>query len=232
MLTVGGGHEVPWPETLSGDNFAWPKDYRMNDFPKTPEGEIWYDASDDEYFFWLADYLPANLPPLTEEQQKLFDSRDKHKYLNGFRIGSYAGWHDSESTCRPNYEYPVDFRLFGNMSAVSGLEHTYSYQDYTEAYVDILDPGERLMTSEEFILEGFGWQMVLEEEKKQFARYWPGFSKLDGVNIVLGISSVYNEPADAGWRVYLGMTLQLITNKNDRIKELKAFYREWQDMVC
>ena len=231
MLTVGCGHEVPWPETLSGDDLAWPKDYRMNDFPKTLDGEIWYDAPDDEYFSWLADYLPANLPPLTEEQQKLYDNRKSHRYLSGLQIGFNAGWHDTESTSRLNYEFPVDFRQSGNMSAVTDRECGYTYQDYTEATADILDPGERLMTREEFILEDFGWHLALDEEKKQFDRYWPKFSKLDAINVVLGISSVYNEPGDAGWRVYLGMTLQLIAKKSDRIKEIKAFYREWQDMV-
>ncbi|MCD6429838.1 MAG: hypothetical protein J7L57_01275 [Deltaproteobacteria bacterium] len=231
MLTIGCDHEVPWPETLSDGDFAWPKDYRMNDFPKTPEGEIWYDAPDDEYFSWLADYLPANLPPLTEEQQNFFDNRNKHKHLSGFWIGWHAGWHDSESTCRLNYEFPVDFQQSGNMSAVTGREDAYTYQDYAESNADILEPRERQMTPEEFILEDFGWHLVLEEEKKQFDHYWLEFGKLDGINIVLGISSVYNEPADAGWRVYLGMALQLITIKSDRIKEIKAFYHEWKDMV-
>jgi hypothetical protein len=66
MLTIGCGHEIPWPETLSDKSFAWPKDYRMNDFPKTAAGEIRYDIPDAEYLSWLADYLPANLPPLSQ----------------------------------------------------------------------------------------------------------------------------------------------------------------------
>lgn len=231
MLTIGHGHEVPWPEPLTNGDCVWPKDYRMNDFPKNPAGEIRYDIPDDEYFAWLADYLPANLPPLTAAQQQIFDSRQEHKRLSGFWIGNTAGWHDSEAAWCCNYEFPADFRQSGDLSAVTGRENAYTYQDYAESNADILDPGERLMTPEELILDEFGWHLVLENENKQFARYWPEFRKLDGVDIVLGVNSIYSEPADAGWRVYLGLVLKQLTNKDDRIKELKAFYHEWQDMV-
>ncbi len=231
LLTVGCGHEVPWPETLSDGDFVWPKDFRMNDFPGTPEGDICYDIPDDQYFSWLADYLPANLPPLTKEQQNLSHNRNQHKHLSGFRLGLHAGWHEVEAASRPNYEYPVDFQSSGDIAAVTSHAAGSTYQDYAEAYVDILDPGERLMTPAELILAEFGWHSVMEDEKKQFARYWPEFRKLDGIDVVLGVSSTRSEPADAGWRVYLGLTLQPITDKNDRIKELKVFYHEWQDMI-
>ena len=80
--------------------------------------------------------------------------------------GHEVPWHDTESTCFPNYEYPSDFRKSGNIPAATKIENTYAYQDYAEATADILDPGERLMTREEFILEGFGWYLALEDEKK------------------------------------------------------------------
>jgi hypothetical protein len=87
------------------------------------------------------------------------------------------------------------------------------------------------MTPEELMLDEFGWFLVLKEERKQFAHCWPGFNKLDEVNLASGMGLKGYEPADAGWRVYLGLTLQLISSKNDRIKELESFYREWQEMV-
>ncbi len=40
-------------------------------FPKTFRGQIWFDIPDEQYFFWLAYYLPEKFPKLSEEQKKL-----------------------------------------------------------------------------------------------------------------------------------------------------------------
>ena len=201
MKIIGGGHEVPWPETLVAGNFVFPKDYRMNAFPRTPEGAMWYDIPDDEYLSWLADYLPDNLLELTPDQQQVYDNWDRYNLLSGFWIGDRGGWHENEAAVMPNYSFPSNFHTTGDLNTVAGIDGGYTYEDYAEGNQDILDPGERLMTPEEFILDQFGWHLVLEEEQRQFARYWPEFMKLDGFNIIFSTSTVHDEPPDAGRRM-------------------------------
>lgn len=231
MQSIGGGHEIPWPEPLSVGDFISHKDYRMNDFPRKSDGLPWCDIPDDQYLSWLADYLPDNLPKLTGEQQKIFQKIESCDHLSGFRIGDSAGWYEAEASFRPNYEFPVDFIRSGDIAAVKGVEAGYTYEEYVEANEDILDPGERLMTPEELILEEFGWHLVLEEEQNQFNLYWPDFVKLDSFNIVFSTNTLRHEPPDAGWRVYLGMALLKMKDKEARIKELENFYHYWHEML-
>lgn len=131
----------------------------------------------------------------------------------------------------PNYEYPKDFAETGDISSVRGRDGGYTYKDYVGWAEGVLDPGERLMTPEEWILDDFGWHLVLEEEKRQIASYWPEFMKLDGINIVFSINTLRHEPPDAGWRVYLGLVLRGIPDKSARLKELKDFYHHWHEMI-
>jgi hypothetical protein len=231
MRTIGGGHEVPWPELLTGNDHVFLKDYRMNAFPRTSDGRPWFDIPDDEYFAWLAAYLPDNLPELTRAQQELYNQKESFSRLTGFWIGDLAGWYEVEAADMLNYEFPADFIERGDLSAVRLRDGAYTYDDYVEANVDIIDPGELLMTPEEFILNDFGWRLVLEEEKRQFALYWPEFIKFDDFNVVFTTNTLHHEPPDAGWRVYLGMALQKIQDKAARIHEIEQFYRYWQEMI-
>jgi hypothetical protein len=87
------------------------------------------------------------------------------------------------------------------------------------------------MTKEEYILEDFGWNLLRREEGTQFERHWPGFLKMDGASIVLKVCSPRDEPADAGWRVHLGLVLREIGEKSRRIEEIATFYQHWLEMV-
>lgn len=231
MRTIAGGHKVPWPEPLTDNGYVFPKDYRMNDFPRTPEGGNWYDIPDEGYFSWLADYLPNNLPKFTPEQQKIADNLDTYRRLNGFWIGDRGGWYDNVAASHPKYEFPDNFADVGDLTVVAVRDGGFTYDEYVDSYQDLIGDDERLMTQEEFLLDDFGWHLALEEEKRLFSQYWPDFRKMDGFNVVFMNFSVYDEPPDAGWRVYLGMVLRRIENKAYRIKELKDFYHYWREMV-
>ncbi|MBU0464947.1 MAG: hypothetical protein KKD21_10200 [Proteobacteria bacterium] len=50
MRIIGSGHEIPWPLPLADEDFVFPKDYRMNEFPKTSHGQPWFDILDEECF--------------------------------------------------------------------------------------------------------------------------------------------------------------------------------------
>jgi hypothetical protein len=86
------------------------------------------------------------------------------------------------------------------------------------------------MTKEEFILDEFGWYLTMKEEGHQFSMYWPAFRKTDGFNAVFMSTSVYDEPPDAGWRIYLGMVLLRLKDKALQIKKLEDFYHYWCEM--
>jgi len=230
--TIAGGHEVPWPEPLGDQGYVFPKDYRMNAYPRTPEGNIWYDVPDDDYFSWLADYLPNNLPRFTPEQQKIADNLDHNRRLNGFWIGDRGGWYESEAASRLNYEFPCNFADTGDLTTAMLQEGRYTYDDYVDANKDIIGDDERLLTKEEVILEEFGWYLTLKEENRQFSMYWPDFRKMDGFNVVFMSISAHDEPPDAGWRIYLGMVLRRIKDKALRIKELEDFFHYWREMVA
>ena len=231
MLTIAQGHEVPWPEPLTDGGFAFPKDYRMNDFPRTPDGDVWYDIPDDDYFSWLADYLPNNLPKFTPEQQYLWDNLDNYTRLSGFWIGDQGGWYENEALSHPNYDFPDDFADTGDLTLVTVPDGRFTYDEYAEPLKDVLADDERPMTIEEFILDEFGWHLTMEEEKRQFAHYWQNFTKMDGFNVVFMSITIHDEPPDAGWRVYLGMVLHRIQDKSLRIKELECFYHYWREMI-
>ena len=230
MLTVGSGLEVPWPEPLTGNGVVFPKDYRMNAFPRSNDGRPRFDISDDEYFSWLADYLPANLPELSRDQLTLQKSAEQGR-LSCFRIGDLAGWYENEAASRFNCHFPEDFLKTGDLSKVTGTDGGYTYEDYVEWAEEALEPDERMMTQDEWLLDEFGWYFLREEEIRQFKQYWPEFRKLDDFNVIFGTSNIYNEPPDAGWRVYLALVLQQKGDKEERVKEITNFYRGWQDMI-
>ena len=228
--TIAGGRKVLRPEPLTDPGYVFPKDYRMNAYPRTPEGRIWYDIPGDDYFSWLADYLPNNLPGFTPEQQKIADNLDNYSKLDGFWLGGRGGWYEGEAASRLNYELPCDFVDPGDLTTAMLQAGGYIYEDYVDAYQDIVDDDERLMTKEEFILDEFGWYLTLKKEGHQFSMYWPDFRKTDGFNVVFMSTSVYDEPPDAGWRIYLGMVLQRIKDKALQIKKLEDFYHYWCEM--
>ena len=231
MRKISGGHALPWPEPLADQGFVFPKDYRLHAFPRTATGQPWYDIPDEDYFSWLADYLPASLPPLSASQQRLMRQLDSYKRFSGFWIGDRAGWYESEAAMRPFHNFPDGFDRTGDLTAVKAADGGYTYQEYVAWIEGVFDPGDRIMTPEEYILDDYGWSLVLMEEQRQFSAYWPDFLKFDGFNLVFYLSSHQNEPPDAGWRVYLGMALQRIPDKASRIKEIEDFYYAWHDMI-
>lgn len=78
----------------------------MNAFPRSSDGRPWFDIPDDEYFAWLAVYLPDNLPELTSAQQELYNQKDSDGRLTGFWTGDLAGWHDVEAAGMLTHEFP------------------------------------------------------------------------------------------------------------------------------
>jgi hypothetical protein len=231
MRVIGAGVEIPWPDPLCFKGFVLAKDYRMNGFPRMPDGQPWYEVPDEEYLAWLADYLPENLPPLTAEQKRLADHPEHDKLLDGFWIGEIAGWYESEGASRPNYEFPPDFLQTGDIHSAKLKEGGYTYEYYYDSWKDDLAPDE-LLTREELIRDEFGWHLAKEEEDKQFALLWPEFKKYDAYNIIFQTNTLRHEPPDAGWRVYLALVLRKIPEKTARIKELEQFYFYWRDMIA
>lgn len=136
MKIIGGGHEVPWPETLVVGNFVFPKDYRMNAFPRTPEGAMWYDIPDDEYLSWLADYLPDNLPELTPDQQQVYDNWD---LISGFWIGDRGGWHELDRYAKNRLLHFEDCataidHLFQDALEKKGISAYDQFWDFTRKF--------------------------------------------------------------------------------------------------
>ncbi|OGQ98411.1 MAG: hypothetical protein A2505_06245 [Deltaproteobacteria bacterium RIFOXYD12_FULL_55_16] len=231
MRTIGGGHEIPWPEPLTDNGFVLHKDYRMNGFSLTPGGKPWYEVQDKTYLAWLADYLPRHLPPLTTEQQRLADDHAQSGRLSGARIGGIAGWYASDGVVRPTTVFPPDFAEAGDIESARTGEGGYTYEEYVEYYQDVLEPDEPLLTREEWFLDEFGWLLAKEEDERRFALYWPDFIRLDEANIVFGRNTLRHEPPDAGWRIYLALVLRVIPDQAARIKELKDFYYHWHEMA-
>ena len=231
MKRIAGDQAVPWPEPLTFHGAVLLKDYRMNGFPRAASGHPWYDIPDSDYFSWLADYLPANLPALSAEQQHLVMQLDHAGRLSGIWLGDHAGWFESEAAMRPFHTFPADFCRTGDCNAVNTADGGYTYQEYLEWTTEVLDPGERVMTPAEYILDDYGWHLVLTENRRQFAACWPDFVKLDGVSLILHVNSFRDEPPDAGWRVYLAVLLRGQTDKASRIKVLEDFYYAWHDMM-
>jgi hypothetical protein len=205
----------------------------MNAFPETDDGQPWFDIPDEIYFDWFADYLPTHLPELSIDQKQFYDSFDEVDPLTGFLIGDRAGWYESQGTMMPNFAFPSDFCEKPDFDAVKLLDGGFSYENYVDEQIsaDVLEPGERLMTCEEYILDDFAWYLILEEEKKQFSHYWPNFMKRDAFNIIFVMDTLHHEPPDAGWRVYLAMVLQNIDDKACRLKEIQDFYRYWHEII-
>lgn len=203
----------------------------MNEFPRNTKGKTWYDIPDDDYFSWLADYLPNNLPTLTAEQSALAKRLQDEPFISGFQIGTTAGWYEVEAASHPLHEFPADFVESASFSEIRPLDGAYTYEDYLKSYRDILDPDETLMTREEWFLDNFGWHLCLEQERQDFLRLWPDFLKLEGLNIVFSMNTYQHEPPDAGWRIYLALVLRQIHERANRIKELKDFYRGWHEFT-
>jgi hypothetical protein len=231
MRKIAGDRSVPWPDAVVWRDCLLVKDYRMNDFPRTADGRIHYDISDDEYFSWLADYLPKNLPPLNEHEWRLAASIKHGNGPSGFTLGDRGGWYESEAVMRPFFTFSESFAEKPDFSQVAVGGAGFSYENYLSSHQDITDEGDRLMTQEEYILEDFGWNLLRLHERAQYERYWPGFRKLDGTCIVFKICSPRDEPADAGWRVHLGLVLREIGQKSRRIEEIATFYQYWLEMV-
>ncbi|MFA7165246.1 MAG: hypothetical protein WC124_05290 [Desulfoplanes sp.] len=232
MGLIAGKYEIPWPEWMTLFGFVLQKDYRMNAFPETSDGRPWYDIPDEEYFSWLAEYLPANIPELTPEQQKLRDDPEGYKVLNGLRIGDTGGLYEQEMMRYPMYEFPEDFGKTADFSVVRKVENAiFSYEEYHEMVVENDFPEEPLLSREEFLLEVYGCQRICEEEETQFASFWPEFSKLGAFDVVFKMNTLASEPPDAGWRTLLALALEKIPDRGARITELEAFYRFWQEMI-
>lgn len=141
-----------------------------------------------------------------------------------------AGWYVTDGVVRPSTEFPPDFAETMDIESVRISDGGYTYEEYVDAYQDLLDPGESLLTREEWFLDEFGWLLAKEEDEKPFARYWPDFASLDEANIVFG-NTLSHEPLDAGWRIYLALVLRGIPDQTARIKELRDFYYHWHEMV-
>ncbi|WP_462326115.1 hypothetical protein [Desulfoplanes sp.] len=231
MGEVAGKYDIPWAEWMTISGFVFHKDYRMSDFPRTPEGKVWYDMPDDDYFSWLADYLPGNIPDLTPEQQKFRDDPKGDNYLSGFWIGDMGASYDREIARYPIFDFPEDFDETCDFSAVRESDAAMiDYDGYLE-WASYGDPEDPVMTRNEFILESYGIQQMWIKNQKDFARYWPEFGKFDSLNVLFMVSGFSSEPPDAGWRTLLGMALENIPDKNKRIAELEQFYRIWHEDV-
>ncbi len=230
--TAGEGLPVPWPEELCIGSLVYQKDYRMNAFPQTPDGDIWHNIPDEKYLSWLADYLINNLPELSPEQEKILASRSNdNAVVSCFWIGDLAGWYENEAQSRPDYDYPFDFSETGDFSSVKLHDGGFSYEEYVDCWKDTLDPGESLLTEEELILNEYGWYLAIEEEKNAFKKYWPDFCKAESYSMRAGSAALVYEPPDAGWRVYLALALQVLDSKEKRIKGLEEFYHAWHEMM-
>ncbi len=49
--------------------------------------------------------------------------------------------------------------------------------------------------------------------------------------MIFTTNSLHSEPPDAGWRVYLGLALQRISDKQKRIDEIEKFYHFWHEVI-
>ena len=169
---------------------------------------------------------------LTPEQQKLRDDPEGYKVLNGLRIGDMGGLYEQEMMRYPMYAFPDDFEKTPDFFTVRKVENAiFSYEEYHEQVVENDFPEEPLLSREEFLLEVYGGQKICEEEEKQFASFWPEFSKLGAFDVVFKMNALASEPPDAGWRTLLALTLEKIPDRDARITELEAFYRFWQEMI-
>jgi hypothetical protein len=200
----------------------WAKDYRLNGFPRRPDGKpVEYGLED--YLGWLADYLGAARLEPNPELAALCERLRHIDPMAAMRVlGGHAGLDAVECDERPFYRYPQEFSEESDLALLEPLrpEDTEMIGDQPE-----VDPAWR----REFVVTDYAYHLRYGREMKAFRKLWPEFIKQ--WNYSGESKGSIPEPADAGWRIILAVILDPIADKGRRIELLRAFFDEYTDTV-
>lgn len=220
IKVLKNGMVVRYQEDAYSNGIICEKDYRLNGFPKTIQGNYDVSKSYDEYLDWLQDYLFHASVDLNEEEFRLSQQvQNEQRDMNyGAGLGVFAGFYDHFG---PELEYPSDFEVSCDFATVATLG----------ANRDNLD-GDRLngLSVDEFILQDYARHLIRQREGKEFEQYWPDFKRGYIYWLLPGFSDdTLVEPCDAGWRVHLSIYLKKFSDKTRRRKELDDFMCEFKE---
>lgn len=197
------------------------KDYRLNGFPQLPNGAPALYGYDD-YVTWLADYLFFSTIKHHPEEDAIIEQLQRLEPATALRLlGGHAGGDAAECEVRPHFRYPENFNV-----AEGDLFSLRTVNPDDEALGDELDVDESCLR--DFVREDFGYHLRYIQERKDFNKLWPRFIKRWSLEDSLEEHGL-DEPADAGWRVFLAAVLKKIPDKQQRIALLNIFFDEFAD---
>jgi len=225
LKVLNNGWEVPYPSEIIYKDMLILKDYRLNDFPRDSCGNLDKDIS---YEWWLQNYLYYCKIDITEEQRKIFDFLKDTNDLSCWFLGGIAGFYEICHMQHPVYEFPENFEDYPDIENLKGIVYDDPYQDF----LDGLNEDEEFIPSKiEFVLEDYGYFLLIREENNEFMEYWPGFEKIDALHIITGNVPKNIELVDSAWRIYLSFILKAIPDEVERIKQLGNFFAEYEDAL-
>jgi hypothetical protein len=199
------------------------KDYRLSGFPKEKmagRSHLPY----KEYLEWLTDFLYQAKLEICDKQKTMYESVAQFDPAGAMRIiGTDAGLHDNLSLRRPFYNFPEGFDVHSDKDKAE-LEDPEFYP-----YEYLSEEEKEEWSLEEFILEDFEWHLILLEERREFEKYWPEFTKNNDLLPPFMMRDEYildgkGEPPDAGWRVLLSAILKKLEDREERIHALDSFF--------
>lgn len=225
LKVLANGWHVPCPEEAVYQGLPFLKDYRLNDFPGKAKGAFDEEA---EYFDWLADYLYTCAIDLTAQQEKIKSCFSENSTGACSCLGGIAGAYENVHAVKPAYHFPKNFETQLDIKRVRGRHGDMPYQNYRQWLSGTDEP---LLSETGFILEDYGYCLLLQREKRQFRACWPDFVKLQPHHWMFGLAAPLLEPADAAWRVHLACILKTISRKSRRIEAIQYFYGEYGDAL-
>ena len=226
LKRLPNGYIIPYPDELIHHDLLFLKDYRINRYPGMEAGRP-ADISYEDYVEWLAAYLLTCDITLTKEQERIRDYITSDTEGMGITLGWISAFYQSIGGTHPFYHFPEDFEETPDIEAVKGA----IYEDPYLELLDLLDDDDDKPDKLAFILEDYGWFLMMKTDLDEFRKYWPGFIPLEPIHWMAGSDGPFLEYPDYGWRVYLSILLKSTPNKVNRIEHIDKFFREYNSTI-
>lgn len=225
LKVLKNGWVVPYPDEVVYRDMLILKDYRLNDYPRDEKGNF---NKEIPYEEWLQDYLYNCQIDLTENQRKVRDFILANNDYAAISLGWDAGFYENSHGLYPIYDFPEDFEEHPDIENLKGLVYDDPYQDFMDVFDDDEEPRPSKL---EYILEDYGYYLLLCQEEKCFQEYWPGFVKIIPAHWMFGWTEPNMELPDSAWRIYLSFILKAIPDKLERLKQIENFFLEYGDAL-
>lgn len=198
---------------------SWAKDYRLNGYPRLPNGQ-YADYGLDDYLVWLADYLAGNTLKPHPEQDPLVQRLCRSDPAVAMRLlGAHAGFDTVDCEDKPYYCYPANFDPQGDLSNLVA-RHPDDEPLGAEIYIDPI-------VQADFVARDFAYQVRYRREMDEFLEFWPDFTKV--WDFTDETNGAVTEPPDAGWRLLLAAILYPVPDQRLKSTLLKIFFEAYDD---